>query len=445
MMTTSITRLTKPLRPARSPSHGTASGGPAKAGRWSAGVALCTLVLLAAAPAAVQAQGSLLSWGSHTQIYFPDGITSDVGDPVSDTPAGTFIAVAGGFSHSHAIRTDGTLVSWGTDLLDYHVGPGGLLEDVTFTGQISDTPAGTFTAVAAGLFHSVAIRTDGTLASWGGLDEFGEVSDTPAGTFIAVAEGYDHSTAIRTDGSLVDWGREIESEFSLRPTTGTFIAVAAGWEYSVALRSDGTLIAWGDHTYVDPMLLNPPAGTFIAVSASASNAVAIRTDGTLSSWGNDSTSQVSDTPAGTYVAVAVGSGHCVALRTDGRLVSWGQNFAGVVSDTPTGYFTAVAAGGYHSVAIRRPLTVLEGILDLSLTVQAFVEDGAPLPSKGQSLQVKLDAAAAAVEVNATETAVGSLGAFINQTGAFVKTKKLTPAQGQTLIDGAGLIITDLGG
>ena len=78
---------------------------------------------------------------------------------VSGTPAGTFSSVAGGGFHSVAIRTDGTLVSWG------HNG----------VGQVTNTPTGTFSAVAAGDFHSLALRMDGTLAAWG-RNNFGSVS-----------------------------------------------------------------------------------------------------------------------------------------------------------------------------------------------------------------------------------------------------------------------------
>ena len=88
----------------------------------------------------------------------------------ADVPPGTFTAVAGGEYHSLAIRTDGTLAGWGTN--NY--------------GQ-TDVPAGTFTAVAGGNYHSLAIRTDGTLAGWG-RNDYGQ-TDVPAGTFTAVAGG----------------------------------------------------------------------------------------------------------------------------------------------------------------------------------------------------------------------------------------------------------------
>jgi alpha-tubulin suppressor-like RCC1 family protein len=98
---------------------------------------------------------------------------------------------------------------------------------------VSDTPVGTFSSVAAGYTHSVAIRTDGTLASWGAND-FDVVSDTPVGTYSAVAAGGNHSVALRPDGTLVSWGDDNYGQVSRTPT-GTFSAVAAGGNHNVAI------------------------------------------------------------------------------------------------------------------------------------------------------------------------------------------------------------------
>ena len=83
-----------------------------------------------------------------------------------NTPTGAeFDAVAAGRSHSVALRSDGSLVSWGYDS----------------QGQVRDTPTGAeFDAVAAGGIHSVALKSDGSLVSWGRDDE-GQVRDTPKG------------------------------------------------------------------------------------------------------------------------------------------------------------------------------------------------------------------------------------------------------------------------
>ncbi len=148
---------------------------------------------------------------------------SDGSGQVSATPTvAGFTAVAAGGYHSLALRADGSLVSWGWD--DY--------------GQVSATPTGTgFTAMAAGLYHSVALRADGSLVSWG-LNCCGQVSATPTGTgFTAVAGGEYHSLALRADGSLVSWGYDGYGQVSATPTGTGFTAVAAGFNHSVALRS----------------------------------------------------------------------------------------------------------------------------------------------------------------------------------------------------------------
>src|SRR5690349_8652080 len=77
------------------------------------------------------------------------------------------------------------LISWGND-------PGRL---------IAGTPTGKHTAISAGFYNSVAIRSDGTLDSWGD-DTFGTVSKTPkSGSFSAVSAGPNYNgvaLALRT-------------------------------------------------------------------------------------------------------------------------------------------------------------------------------------------------------------------------------------------------------
>ena len=67
-----------------------------------------------------------------------------------------------------AIRHDGSLVSWGSDLDhdDHKQQP---------AGQVSGTPAGTdFLRVGAFSYGSMALKTDGSMNLWGS-DEYGQV------------------------------------------------------------------------------------------------------------------------------------------------------------------------------------------------------------------------------------------------------------------------------
>jgi hypothetical protein len=279
---------------------------------------------------------------AHAQHSLVDWGINEFSNLDGSPPAGPFKAVAAGRYHSVAIRMDGTLVTWGEAS---HLGS--FLAD--------DTPPGTFVDVAAGTAHCVALRTDGTLVSWG-EDSFALVTGTPVGTFTDVATGDDHSIAIRSDGTIATWGDNHKGQVSGAPG-GTFVAVAGGNEHSVAIRTDGTIVSWGDNTF--GQVSGTPAGTFRAVAAGGFHSVAIRMDGTLLSWGGtlhgyNFYNTVVDTPSGSFIAVEAGHLHSVAIRADGSLVAWGYDQNGAIQDCPGGTFSAVAAGHYHNVAIGAP-------------------------------------------------------------------------------------------
>ena len=281
--------------------------------------------------------GSLVAWGI-------DGRTPADYGQVRHTPAGNhFVAVAAGDYHSVALRSDGSLAVWGGD------------------GPVGDTPAGNdFVAIAAGSWHSVALRSDGSLVAWGS-DNSGQVSETPAGNdFVAIAAGSLHNVAVKSDGSLVAWGDDRYFQVTSTPAVGNFTAVAAGGWHSVALRSDGVLVSWGinDGSSLDRGQVDntPRIADVVAVSAGYIHSVALRSNGSLVAWGSDSYGEVSNTPAGNdFVAVTAGRDHNVALKSDGSLIAWGPDWE-VVNEVPAGNdFAAVAAGFLHSVAIV-PLT-----------------------------------------------------------------------------------------
>jgi hypothetical protein len=87
-----------------------------------------------------------------------------------------FTAVAAGFSHSLAIKKDGSLWAWGDNRK-------GQLGDGTLTTRSSPVLVGTgFVSVAAGKTHSLAVKADGTLWAWGAND----MGQLGSGVFIDV-------------------------------------------------------------------------------------------------------------------------------------------------------------------------------------------------------------------------------------------------------------------
>jgi hypothetical protein len=116
----------------------------------------------------------------------------------------------------------------------------------------------------------------GEVYGWGRI----KLPNETLGNITQIAAGSYHSLALKSDGSIVGWGSNYD--YSLEtylgqatpPEGNDFIAIAAGYYHSLALRKDGSIIGWGDDTYGQA---TPPAGTgFIAIVAGLHNSLALR-------------------------------------------------------------------------------------------------------------------------------------------------------------------------
>jgi len=99
-------------------------------------------------------------------------------------------------------------------------------------------------AIAAGYYHSLALKSDGTVVAWGatGVVDYGQ-ADVPAGLsgVTAIAAGGSHSLALKSDGTVVAWGAASSGSSAIwtmvRRRPGRPIgrhAIAAGGFHSLA-------------------------------------------------------------------------------------------------------------------------------------------------------------------------------------------------------------------
>jgi cysteine-rich repeat protein len=118
-----------------------------------------------------------------------------------EEPTGSdFVDLAGGLSHMCALRTNGSIVCWGSNLY----------------GQSNDPPDTDFVAVTAGKYNSCGLRANGTVKCWGLGDERHGVTGLatkqsvppkpPLGLFVSIASGEKHMCGARADGRVLCWG-----------------------------------------------------------------------------------------------------------------------------------------------------------------------------------------------------------------------------------------------
>ncbi len=268
-----------------------------------------------------------VAWGNNAsgQTTVPTGL-SDV------------IAMAAGKDHSLALKSDGTVVAWGTGT------------------AVTGMPAGLsrVTAIAAGYNHSLALKSDGTVVAWG--DSTFSKTTVPTGLsgVTAIAAGYSHSLALKSDGTVIGWGSNTPYGQTTIPTGLSGVtAIASGYYHALALKSDGTVVTWG---YTGYGLRTIPTGLsgVIAIAGGNWHSLALKSNGTVVAWG-DNTSGQTTVPAGIsgVTAISAGAQFSLALKSNGSVAAWGDNFFGQSTISPglTGV-TIIAAGDAHALALK---------------------------------------------------------------------------------------------
>jgi alpha-tubulin suppressor-like RCC1 family protein len=219
-------------------------------------------------------------------------------------------------------------------------------------------------AIAAGAYHCLALKDDGTVAAWGD-NSYGQ-TNMPVGlsNVLFIAAGRTHSLSLNSNGTVVAWGDNWAGQTSVPSGLSNVVAVAGGSSFSLALKSNGTVIAWGAYSQATNI---PPGLTgVVAIAAGSYHGLALRSDGTVVGWGDGYGYPTVPSGLSNVVAVAAGYSHSLALKSDGTVVAWGVSYQGYGSSVvPPGDLSnvvAIAAGGEylgdHSIALKRDGTVI---------------------------------------------------------------------------------------
>lgn len=261
---------------------------------------------------AVRKNGTAWAWGLNTTGKLGDGTIVNRSSPV---------AVLGGFTdwcftkigleHSTGVRSNGTAWAWGRNTA-------GTLGDNTTVNKCSPIAVtGGFTDwcdIDIGICHTIGLRKNGTIWAWG-CNSSGQLGDgttvnkcSPVSIaggvsdWYQIAAGGSKNLAIRSNGTMWSWGAGSNGQLGSGATTarsspGSVVGgftdwckISAGSSSGAGIRTNGSLWAWGYNGAVSSLgkgILGD--GTTVPKSSPVS------VIGNLSGWTDVSFTKVADT------------------------------------------------------------------------------------------------------------------------------------------------------
>ncbi|MFF5990116.1 RCC1 domain-containing protein [Prauserella flavalba] len=268
---------------------------------------------------------------------------TSVTNPIPPALSSGVAEVAVGGVHFLARKEDGSVHAVGTR---YYV------RDLYGEKVVPEQAQGA-TAIAAGWGHSLAVVGGGVVA-WGN-DWFGQtdVPEAARSGVVDVSSLAFHSLALKSDGGVVSWG--LRDDVPPEASSGV-TAIAAGGDFNLALK-DGGVVAWGINTVGQTDVPPEARSGVVSISAGWSTALALKADGSVVAWGSNKFGRATPpaTTASGIVAVSAGWQHNVALTSTGRVIGWGYNRETVLSYPAATWGSGVqgvVAGDRYTVAIR---------------------------------------------------------------------------------------------
>ena len=311
---------------------------------------------------ATKSDGTLWAWGRNSSGGLGHNNRTDYSSPVQ-IPGSTWASdsdykLSCQSDMSAAIKTDNTLWTWGNNYRGGLGAPGiGYDDDRSSPVQI---PGTTWKRICTAGFGQLAVKTNGTMWSWGSNVNGVLGTNQTAGYWPDYDAGQKYSSPVQIPGTT--WDKI--------PQSGTYSRFA--------IRTDGTLWSWGANTYgtlglnnrtsySSPVQIPGTTWNELYTGRGGTECFITKTDGTLWAWGRNNEGQMGQNnrtyyssptqiPGTTWNKVSTGGNAVFASKTDGTYWSWGGNYYGHQGNNtrgPTGVTSSPVQvpGDYSNIVV----------------------------------------------------------------------------------------------
>lgn len=275
--------------------------------------------------AAIKTNGTLWTWGANA--YGELGVNNQIetSSPVQVGALTNWSKVTFASQWCLAIKTDGTLWSWGRN----RYGSLGLNDAVSRSSPVQIGALNTWQTICVtdNPEAAFAIKTDGTLWSWGN-NTYGQLAQNDtvyrsspvqvgALTNWSYISGFPsgYGVAVKTDGTLWSWGYNPNGQLGTNDVVyrsspvqvgalTNWSKVSGGGSFVTSIKTDGTLWSWGNNAggqlgqnnldlKSSPVQIGALT-TWSQIGSGGARTFALKTDNTLWAWGTNSSGPLGD-------------------------------------------------------------------------------------------------------------------------------------------------------
>ena len=338
---------------------------------------------------AITLEGNVYCWGSNAQGQLGNGSTTNSVYPVAveSTDNTKFTNIVAARYHTLAIDESGQVWGWGSN-------SGGQLGIGTSTNssvpvKVQGLDGVSIEKISTGIAHSLALDVNGQIWAWGNNSSgrLGDGTETDRLTpvqvagpqnvvFSDVSAGVFHSLALDTDGQAWAWGNNtygklgdgttvnrLEPTAAIMPTDVTYTNISGGSDHSVALSQSDGVWAWGSNelaqlgsgsliSSASPVQVDFPAGSQVKdITVGHYHNLAITSEDELWGWGSSSSGRLGagfttatvetptalETPADTdFYLISANRNHSISISLGSSIpFTWGRNDEGQLGNGTT--------------------------------------------------------------------------------------------------------------